>query len=282
MPALVVEGGANRATYATGACAALQAAGFVPDAVYGTSAGGALAAWYAAGQMELACRTWDAVRDRALLSYRRALLGRHVFDLRALYHHYYPNVFGIDVAAVRRAPFPVHVTITDADTCETIYPDVRHAEHPLALVHAGAAIPILSEAPVPWNGRRCVDGGTTDPIPIAKAIADGHKEIVVVLNRPPGERQPEPEWAVRLIARKLPAIEAVARDHHGIHNRAVRLALAPPPGVRVHVIRPSSDTGVSRATRDLGRIRRAIERGRMDGLRAAARLGLTGILPRAR
>ena len=282
MPALVIEGGANRAAYATGVLASLQTAGFVPDAVYGTSAGGALAAWYAAGQMELACRTWDAVQDRELLSYRRALRGGYVFDLRRLYHHYYPNVFGMDIAALKRAPFPVHVTITDADTCETYYPDIRHAENPLALVHAGAAIPILSDAPVEWNGRRCLDGGTTDPIPLQKAIDDGHKDIVAVLNRAPGERKPEPAWAVAMLARKFPALEEAARLHHEHHNRAVRLALSPPSGVRVRVVRPSRDTGVTRATRDLVVLRRAIERGRADGLYAAAQLGLTGVLPRAR
>jgi len=232
--------------------------------------------------MELACRTWDAVTDRRLLSYRRALLGGYVFDLRTLYHHYYPNVFGIDVAAIRRAPFPVHVTITDADTGETHYPDIRQAEQPLALVHAGAAIPILAESPVLWNGRRCVDGGATDPIPLARAIADGHQEIVVIMNRPPGERKPEPDWAVRIVARKFPALAEATRLHHEIHNRASRLAHAPPQGVRVHVIRPATDTGVSRATRDVARIRRAIERGRADGLRAAPALGLTGVLARTR
>lgn len=282
MPALVIEGGANRAAYATGAGSALQAAGFVPDAVYGTSAGGALAAWYAAGQMEVACRTWDAVQDRELLSYRRALTGGYVFDLRRLYHHYYPNVFRMDVAALRRAPFPVRVTITDADTGETYHPDIRQADDPLALVHAGAAIPILAEAPVQWNGRRCIDGGTTDPIPIAKAIADGHKHVVAILNRPPGERKPEPAWAVAILARKFPALAEAARMHHEYHNRAVRLCLAPPEGVRIHVVRPATDTGVSRATRDLVLIRRAIERGRADGLAAAAKLGLTGIVPRIR
>ncbi|HUR68878.1 MAG TPA: patatin family protein [Candidatus Thermoplasmatota archaeon] len=279
MPALVVEGGANRAAYATGALASLQAAGFVPDAVYGTSAGGALAAWYAAGQMERACKTWEAVRDTKLLSFRRALFGGYVFDLRTLYHHYYPNVFGMDVAAVKRAPYPVHVTITDAETLETLHPDIRHAGDPLALVHAGAAIPVLSEAPVELDGRKLLDGGTTDPIPIAKAIADGHRDIVCVLNRAPGDRKPEPEWAIRLFARRFPALEEAARMHHEYHNRAVRLAFAPPEGVRVRVVRPDVDTGVSRATRDMTKIRSAIERGRADGARTAAAMGLSAAAP---
>lgn len=273
--ALVIEGGANRAAYATGVGASLQAAGFVPSAVYGTSAGGALAAWYGAGQMEQACKTWDAVVDRDLLSYRRALIGGYVFDLKKLYHHYYPNVFGMDVEALRRAPFPVHVTITDADSLETIHPDIRSSPSPLALVHAGAAIPIFSEAPVLWEGKRYLDGGTTDPIPIQKAIDDGHKRIVCILNRPPGDRKAEPAWAVEILARKFPTLREAIRKHHEYHNQAVRVALSPPEGVSVHVIRPATDTGVSRATRDLRRIHAAIARGRVDGKRAAAALGLT-------
>lgn len=276
--ALVIEGGANRAAYATGVAASLQAAGFVPEAVYGTSAGGAIAAWYGAGQMEVACRTWRAVQNKELLSFRRALLGGHVFDLHRLYRHYYPHVFGIDVAAIRKAAFPIHVTITDADSCETYYPDIREAEEPMALVHAGAAIPILSDAPVLWNGRRCIDGGTTAPIPLQRALEDGHRDVVVILNRPPGDRKAEAAWAVGLVARRFPALAAAVRDHHGIHNRTVRLALSPPEGVRVRVIRPDSDTGVSRATRDLKRIGRAIQRGRRDGMRAAAEMGLTAVL----
>ena len=280
MPALVIEGGANRASYATGVAASLQSAGFVPDAVYGTSAGGALAAWYAAGQMELAVRSWDAVTDRRLLSYRRALTGGHVLDLRTLYRHYYANVFGMDVARVKAAPFPVHVTIADADTGETHYPDIRRAAEPLALVHCGAAIPLLAECPIEHEGRRYLDGGATDPIPLARAIADGHQDLVVILNRPPGERHPEAAWVSRLLARRFPKLADAIRRHHALHNEAVKLATSPPPGVRVRLVRPSSDTGVTRTTRELKRIHAAITRGRRDGLRAAGEMGLTGIVAR--
>jgi predicted patatin/cPLA2 family phospholipase len=280
MPALVVEGGANRASYATGAAAALQAAGFVPDAVYGTSAGGAIAAWYGAGQMELAVASWEAVTDRRLLSYRRALRGGHVLDLRTLYRHYYPRVFGFDVARLQAAPFPVHVTIADADTGETLHPDIRRAEDPLALVHCGAAIPIFAECPIEHEGRRYLDGGATDPIPLARALADGHRDVVLLLNRPPGERAPEPEWVTSMLGRRFPQLAQAFKEHHELHNRAAALATNPPEGVRVRVVRPETDTGVSRTTRDVGLIRGAIERGRRDGARMAAELGLTHVAPR--
>ncbi len=263
-----------RATYASGVVAALHRAGLRPAAVYGTSAGGAIAAWFASGQIETGLATWERVGDRRLMSWRRALLGKPVLDGRLIYREMYPNFWKLDADALRRAPFPVRVTVTDADTGEALYPDLREADDPFVLLHATTALPVLSDAPVEWQGRRLVDGGTADPIPVARALADGHKEIVVVANRPAGERKPEPALAVRLVARKFPALREHAALHHQYHNDAVRLAESPPEGVRVTLIRPARDTGVSRMTRDVGRLRAAIEQGQRDGERAAATLGL--------
>lgn len=265
MPALVIEGGANRSAYATGVLLALQRAGIVPDAVYGTSAGGALGAWYAAGQMEKCGEIWSYAADRRIMSYRRALVGKHIFDLRMLYRVMYLETFGMDIETLKKAPYPVIITTTNADNGRTNYVDIRHTEHPTHWIHAGAAIPIAAEAPVEIGGERFLDGGTTDPIPIRKAIDDGHRDIVAVLNRPRGERKPEREWAIRMFARLFPNLEYAARDHHKYHNQAVRLAENPPDGVRVRIVRPVTDTGLSRTTRDEKALRRGIDLGRRDG-----------------
>jgi predicted patatin/cPLA2 family phospholipase len=196
------------------------------------------------------------------------LVGKHVFDLRALYRVLYPGEFGLDVAAVRRAPFPVVVTLTDADTGETLHPDIRKVDDPLAWIHAGAALPLAAEAPIEIDGRRFLDGGTTDPIPLQRAIDDGHRDIICVLNRPRGERKPEPAWATRLFGRSFPGLRRHAEAHHAYHNAATRLAESPPPGVRVRVVRPQRDTGLSRTTRDVKKLQAAIAQGRADAARA--------------
>lgn len=264
MPALVIEGGSNRSAYATGALATLQKAGFVPDAVYGTSAGGALAAWYAAGQMERCAEVWRYAADRRIMSYRRMLFGKPVLDLHALYRDIYLTEFKLDVARIKAAPYPVHVTVTDADTGETRHVDLRRVAHPTHWVHAGAALPIAADAPIPLEGRKWVDGGVTDPIPIRRAIEDGHRDIVAVLNRPRGERGPESPLVVRMFGRRFPNLVEHARQHHAYHNEAVRLCDAPPEGVRVRVVRPARDTGLTRTTRDIRVLERAIAQGRRD------------------
>lgn len=275
MPALVVEGGASRAAYATGVLDALQAAGLRPDAIYGTSAGAALAAWYAAGQAHLGARTWDRAGDRSLLSFRRLLWRtKPVVDFRKLYGDVYPTHFGMDVAALRRAPYPVLATLTDADSGETLHADLRTAEDPFAVLHASSALPLVSESPVRIGARRYVDGGLTDPIPLAAALADGHRDVLLVANRPPGPRRAEPRAVVRLVAATLPALAEHAARHHEHHNAAMRLAERPPEGVRVRIVRPRGDLGVTRFTRDPALLRRAIDAGRADGRAVAGDLGL--------
>lgn len=264
-----------RASYGSGVALALQEAGVVPEAIYGTSAGGAIGAWYAAGQAHVGVTTWERVADRRLLSYRRAFWGdRPVIDFHLLYSDMYPNLFRMDLAALRAAPFPVYVTLTDADTAETEYVDVRKVEDPLRHLHATSALPLVGEAPVEIGGRRYLDGGATAPLPLQRALDDGHKDLIVVSNRPQGLRRPESPLVVAMVARRFPVLLDAARRHHALHNDALRLAESlargDRPGVRLRLVRPARDLGVGRFTRDLVPIRRAIEQGRRDGAAAMA------------
>lgn len=271
-----------RAAYASGACDALQTVGFTPDAIYGTSAGAVLGAWYAAGLAHLGTLTWDHVGDRRIMSYRRAIRGRGpLLDFRHLYSERYPKDFGMDVAAMRRAPYPVYAAVTDTDTAEALYPDLRRVEDPLGYLHATSAIPLVSEAPVLLDGRRLVDGGVADPIPLRRAINDGHQDIVLVLNRPRGARKPESRVLAGLVGRRFPALAALSLRHHALHNEAVTLAEAPPAGVRVRILRPSVELAVSRFTRDPAIVRGAVDTGRREGAAAASAWGLSGSPARA-
>lgn len=272
-----------RAAYGSGVALALQEAGVVPDAIYGTSAGGAIGAWYAAGQAHVGVTTWEHVGDRQLLSYRRAFWGdRPVLDFRLLYGDMYPNHFRMDVARLRAAPYPAYVTLTDADSAEAAYVDLRKVEDPFLHLHATSALPLVSEAPVRIGGRRYLDGGATDPLPLQKALDDGRKDILVVSNRPRGLRHPESPVVVAMIARRFPALQEATRRHHALHNEAIALAEALSEGrapprhrhVRARLVRPAKDLGLGRFTRDLKVVRGAIAQGQKDGQRALAEMRL--------
>lgn len=255
-----------RAAYANGVLAALEDAGYRDfDAVYGTSAGGALAAWFSAGQARYAIGTWEYAADRRILSYRRWATGRGaLLDHDRLFEIVYEKERPLDVAAVQRAPWPVIVTVVNARTGETRYVDVRRGPV-LAWLRATGRLPLAAGHPVEVDGERWLDGGLTDPIPLRRAIDDGAKEILLILNRPPGERRPEPALSAWLVGKRYPHLRPHVEKHHEHHNEAVRLAERPPAGVHVDVVRPAKDTGVRRFTRDPKAILRAVEMGEADG-----------------
>ncbi len=255
-----------RGAYTNGVLAALEDRGFrTVDAVYGTSAGGAMAAWWSAGQARYALGTWKYAGDPRILSMRRWLTLRGpLLDHDTLFHVVYVNEHPLNLDAVQRARHPVIVTATDADSAQTVYVDLRDGQV-LDWLRATGRLPLAAGVPVVIGGRRYLDGGMSDPIPMAKAIADGATEILCILNNPPGPRKAEPGLTLRIIAKKYPRMADLARRHHELHDQAVRLAEHPPAGVAVHVVRPVQALRVGRLTSNLRRVQAAIELGEADG-----------------
>ena len=266
--ALVIEGGGMKAAYANGVLSAFEEAGHDRwGAVYGTSAGGAMAAWSSAGQARYAEKTWDYAADPRILSFRRwASFGGPLLDHEALLEIVYLREHPIDQEAIRRSPHPVVVTAADVHSGEVVYQDLRKADI-IAWLKATGRLPFASGPPVAIGGRELLDGGILDPIPIRRAVADGATDITLVLNKPEGRRRKD-NWVVaNVAARRYPKLRHGIVNHYAIKGEALDYASSPPEGVAVRIVRPSRPTGLGRLSRDLGQIRAAIELGRGDGHR---------------
>ena len=254
-----------RGAYSNGVLSAFEESGFNHwDSIYGTSAGGALAAWYAAGQARYAEETWKYVVDRRIMSYRRFLTGGPLLDHEALLDIIYEKEHPIDQAAIRAAPSPVIVTASDIDAGRPHYQDLRQGPV-IPWLKATGRLPIAAGPPVVIEGRRFLDGGILDPIPLRRAMADGHTDITVILNKPHGPPRPDNAMLAAFVARRYPRLRQGILEHQQIKHGTIGLALAPPAGVKVGIVRPKQATGLHRLTRDLDAIHAAIEIGRRDG-----------------
>lgn len=260
---MIVAGGGMRSAYASGALLAFHEAGLEFDAVYGTSAGGAAVAWYAQGHPEGFVRTFEYARDPRILNWRRVGLRRGPYlDLDYLVGEIYPSE-GFDAKRVSSVKHPTYVTAT-ATTGLSRYLDLRRVD-PIQAVKATMSLPLLTGPPVEINGDRLVDGGVTDPLPVARAMRDGHREIVLVLNRPERHRRPDSRSVAWVLGRRYPHLARLASVHHQLVIDSVRLAENPPEGVRVDIFRPERPTGLSRFTKDLDTLRRVIAQGKEEG-----------------
>ena len=259
-----------RGAYTAGVLETLAETGHRFDALYGTSAGGAACAWYAAGQLDAFRRSWAYARDPAIMNVRRWVTRRGpLLDMARLYYQVYPNELGFDIDKVRRSNVPVVVTASDVATARTHFLDLRKVPV-LRALHATSALPFATDGAVRIGAHEYLDGGLTAPLPMWRAIMDGHRELVVVLNKFGPERRAEPLPLSWYFGRCYPRLAEAGRHHHSIINDAVRLAEAPPDGIEVTLVRPSRDHGLSRLSRDESRIGRAMDLGRADAHRVLA------------
>lgn len=254
-----------RGAYANGVLAAFEEAEVSFDAVYGTSAGGALAAWWAAGQAGYAAETWEYVNDQRILSYSRWLTRQGpLLDHDGLFEIVYQDERPLDVEAVREVEYPIVVTATEVETGDVVYHDLRDGGV-IDWLRATGRLPIASGPPVEIDGTRYLDGGLADPVPIEKAIEDGADEIVVVLNRP--ERKSEAEsWLLgAVVGQRYPELFDLVRRHAEIWNEQVAVARDPPTGVETTIVQPDEYLDLARLSRDEDKIETAIETGIEDG-----------------
>ncbi|MHB8605819.1 MAG: patatin-like phospholipase family protein [Thermoplasmatota archaeon] len=265
MKVLVVEGGGMRGAYAGGALVGLQRAGERFDAVYASSSGACSAAYLAAEQPE-GLRIWDEMLGGTkLINAANVLIGRPFLDLDYLIDEIFGKRVPLDVERLRASRAPLWVTLTDAESGAVEYRDLRRAEKPLRVLRATAALPIAYASPVELDGRFYLDGGVADPIPLAKAIADGATDVTVVLTQHAGFRHRSlGPYIARVGAMPYPGARDALVRHHERANAALDLIARPPAGVRIRVIAPPASLKGSRLSASERHLRAAVAQGLAD------------------
>lgn len=262
----MIEGGGMKAAYANGVLTAFERAGYAPfDIVAGTSAGGALAAWFSAGQAEFAEGTWNYARDRRIMDLWRFYSGRGPFlDHEALLDIVYEKEMPIDQAAIQRCKHAVIVNASCVETGETVHVDLRH-EPIIPWLKATGRLPLASGHPVLIEGRHYLDGGITEHLPTEWAVQQGCTRITAIVNKPPGYTTGDNRFLTALAARRYPKLADGIRGHQKLKEDSLHFLDHPPRGIKIQTIRPARFTGLHRLSRDLDVIRGGIEQGRRDG-----------------
>jgi len=267
-----------RGAYAAGAVAGLLRAGERFDAMYAASSGACATAYLAAGQLD-SLRVWEELHD-GLIRPSNILRAKPPLDLDFLFGDVCASRLPLDVDALRASPAPLWVPLTDAQSLQVEYRDVRREEDPLAVLRAAAALPLAYGRAETLGGRRYFDGGMSDPIPVLRALRDGATDVTVVLTRPLGyRRRPNPAWLCHLAARPYPEAHRVFARFHERYNEALDAVARPPPGVEVRAIAPPPRLRLRQFMRGVDDIRRAIEQGMRDATRAATSRSATFFLP---
>ncbi len=238
------------------------------DVVVACSAGALSAASYLAGQPHRNRRIYlEFIDGSKFIHWSRLLTGGNVMDIDYLMDDVTVRSCPLDLDKLRGHPTPLHIGVMDADSGESRYLN-SHRDDLLTALKASCALPSFYRKTVTYEGRRYLDGGVSDPVPIQKALDLGARELVVVLTSAIEKRTKEPRripGLTRLLSSD-PAVRRALESRHLRYREAAELLASPGPGIRVHVIRPSQPLAASRATRDRAKLERACDQGYEDGM----------------
>lgn len=163
---------------------AIEQLGLLPlfDAVYGSSAGALNGAWLLCGRAEATMHAWW---NREIMGTTmdpwRALRRQPVVDTHYLVHTVYTEIIPMGFREILDSTVEFHPIATDALTGEaTDLHDRIHDQSSLqAALRATTAMPLLTGQPIEIDGRRYVDAGVSESVPIRTALAQNATHVVV-------------------------------------------------------------------------------------------------------
>lgn len=181
---LVLEGGGMRGVFTAGVLDVMMEHGVYGfDTVWGVSAGAINAASYLSHQWGRYMRESLAFRDdRRFMSLWSFATTGDLAGADFMYHQIQDEIdpFDYDTFAKRRSRYMVVASNVLFGTPE--YLEVRSLPEDIDRVRSSASLPVVSQV-VDVDGMRLLDGGTTDSVPIERALEEGADSAVVVLTQ---------------------------------------------------------------------------------------------------
>ncbi len=182
---LVLEGGGFRGMFTAGVLDVFMERGLQGfSSAWGVSAGVLMATSYLSGQLGRSCRINLAFRDdkRYMSTYQLAKTG-NIVGTSFLYGEVQNDIDPFDYDAFNANPTRLFATVSDVTFGTPDYIEITSLPEQMDYVRASASLPVVSRM-VKVDGRLLLDGGTTDSVPLERALCEpGCSRAVVVLTQ---------------------------------------------------------------------------------------------------
>lgn len=276
--ALVLEGGAMRCIYTAGFLDSIYENCVEQfDFIVGVSAGAACGASFAAAQRGRMQNIFlNYLTDNRFLDYSRVFNAKKsILDLGYAIRDISEKHVPLDINTLEKSKMKVYAGLTCIDTGEAEY-ILLDKKNAIDAIIASCNIPFLSRTAIKFNGKRYLDGGLTDPIPIRKAIELGANKIVVVLTQPEGYRA-SPRLLMKALLNKFfgtsSQVEQMIRHEHTIYNHSkIYVELFDTPGVELIVVCPPQGSKMDLLTRNRNLLLQSYAEGFVSGNEISKRL----------
>lgn len=248
---LVLEGGGMRGIYTAGVLDLFLDKGIHFDYIIGVSAGANMAASYLSMQRGRNRQvSLDFLNDQRYLSMKNFVKNREMFGMDFIFEEIPNKLVPFNMENFLLYEGEYVAACTNCETGETEYFDKTYlTKDLLKILRASSSLPFMAPI-VDYEGKKLLDGGVTDPIPLRKAQADGIAKNVVVLTRPKGYVKKSGRLAKWFKVKGYPKVDEAMRRRPARYNETLYYVNQQEEEGNVVVIRPSADLKVDRLEKD--------------------------------
>ena len=272
---LVLEGGAMRGLWTAGITDVMMEHDIWPDGLVGVSAGAAFGCNYKSRQIGRAIRYNMRFAKDSRYSGIRSLLTTGDYFNAEFDYHIVPKQYEIyDDDAFNRNPMEFIVVCTDVETGEAVYKPLTEANYATyEWIRASASMPLVSKV-VSIQGRKLLDGGVADSIPLAYTESIGYDRNVVVLTQPLGYQKEHNRLMplMRFALRRYPEMIKALDYRHIMYNKQLEYVAQAEREGRCLVIRPDAKIPIGHISHNPQQMQHVYQIGRAIGERYIERI----------
>lgn len=272
---LILEGGAMRGLFTAGVIDVMMESDIYPDGIAGVSAGAAFGCNYKSHQPGRVIRYMKRFADDSRFFGKISLLKTGDLINAKFAYHIIPNLLDkFDTQQFENDPMEFYIVATDMITGKPYYKICREGgDEFYDRVRASASMPLVSRI-VNIDGKKLLDGGITDSIPLKFLEDKGYDRNIVVLTQPKDyvKYQSSALPLIRLAYRKYPKmVDAMAERHKMYNAQKEYVAKAENSGTAL-VICPEQPLGIAHITHDTNEMQRVYDLGRRAGEKHIGRI----------
>ncbi|MBQ9983974.1 MAG: patatin-like phospholipase family protein [Lachnospiraceae bacterium] len=262
---LVLEGGAMRGMYTAGVLDIFMDHDIPVDGIVGSSAGVLFGVNYPSRQRGRVIRyNKKYAKDPRYMGLRSFLTTGNIINKEFSFYTVPQKLDVFDQEAFEKSGTDFYATITNVETGQVEYRKLSNLFDEMEVLRATSAMPLVSKM-VELDGKKYLDGGLADSIPVEKCKALGYDKIIVVLTRPLEYRKkPSNRLLYQLAYGKYPDFVETLCNRYQNYNDTVEKIIDMENNKEIFVIRPSRTVDIKRIERDENKLQEMYDLGVED------------------
>lgn len=262
---LVLEGGAMRGLFSAGVMDVLMENNIWPDGVIGVSAGAAFGCNMKSKQPGRVLRyNQKLAHDWRYASLRSLLTTGDYFGGEYAYHYMPRHIDYFDVDTFHENPMEFWAVCTNVGTGKAEYKRLTEVDDTcLEYIRASASMPIAARI-VTVEGKKLLDGGIADSIPLRFFREQGYERNLVVLTQPEGyvKKQNSFMRLMRMWLHRHPRIVRALENRHIMYNEELAYIREEEKKPNTLVLRPKGKLTIGHISHDPAEMQATYEQGR--------------------